>query len=369
MGHAIPHAPQFAGSCATSVHTPPQRISPGPHCGSTPPEVAAGPPVLSPPVPPVVGDAPVLALADVVADVAPPVVAPPPLEPLLLLAPPVPVEPPPPASPQPLATSETTRPNATDDTTDRLMPRSLPHACGTVVLMRTIVALSLLLSVVACERSTRCPDEQAQATTSVDVAPCRPDAGGFTSTVDNPFFPLPAGRVWTYEGASDGEAIRLVITVLPDKRVVAGVETQVVEEREWEDGALVEVSRNFFAQAADGTVCYFGEEVDLYENDAIVGHDGAWSADTSGAAPGVVMPPAPKTGQWFAQEVAPGVAEDHARITDTGAAQTVPAGAYTDTVSMREWTPLEPCQISTKVYARGVGMIVDDEANLTKIEG
>jgi hypothetical protein len=37
-----------------------------------------------------------------------------------------------------------------------------------------------------------------------------------------------------------------------------------------ENGLLVEVSRDFFAQAPGGTVCYFGEDVDDYEDGEIV---------------------------------------------------------------------------------------------------
>jgi hypothetical protein len=49
------------------------------------------------------------------------------------------------------------------------------------------------------------------------------------------------------EAQEDGEMIDLVITVLNETKVVDGIETRVVEERESEDGELVEISRNYFA--------------------------------------------------------------------------------------------------------------------------
>ena len=53
----------------------------------------------------------------------------------------------------------------------------------------------------------------------------------------------------------------------------------MVEERETEDGELVEVSRNFFAICEEtNSVFYFGEEVDDDEDGEIVGHEGAWLA-------------------------------------------------------------------------------------------
>lgn len=57
-------------------------------------------------------------------------------------------------------------------------------------------------------------------------------------------------------------------------------------EQEWADGVLIEVSHNFYAQAVDGTVCYFGEDVDIFEG-GTVSHDGAWRADAAGNRPGI----------------------------------------------------------------------------------
>ena len=62
----------------------------------------------------------------------------------------------------------------------------------------------------------------------------------------------------------EGAAVHLVITPLDQTEDVAGVATRVMEERESQDGVLIEVSWNFLAQTPDGTVCYFGEDVDLY---------------------------------------------------------------------------------------------------------
>jgi len=101
--------------------------------------------------------------------------------------------------------------------------------------------------------------------TTLDILVCDPAAGGPFSadTIDNEFFPLVVGDQYVLEGVVDGELIHLEITVLDETEVVAGVTTRVVEEAEWADGEIAEISRNFFAQAVpDGTVCYFGEDVD-----------------------------------------------------------------------------------------------------------
>ena len=157
-----------------------------------------------------------------------------------------------------------------------------------------------------------------------------------------------------------GAPVRVVITSLPDTENVAGVTTRVIEEREWEDGELVEVSHNFFAQTTDGTLCYLGEDVDEYEAGEIVSHSGAWRAGVNGALPGILMPANPRVGQTFKQEVAVGIAEDEAVLVAANETVTVGLGTFTDTIRFEESTPLDSAT-SHKTYARGVGLLIDDE--------
>jgi hypothetical protein len=198
---------------------------------------------------------------------------------------------------------------------------------------------------------------------------CEPDRGPFSLEIDNPWFSLPVGKIVVMAGTEDGAALGLTMTVLDETFDVGDVTTRVLEEHEREDGETVEISRNFFAQAPDGTVCYFGEEVDIYEDGMIASHDGAWLASDPGAEAGIIMPADPEPGMVYAQELAPGVAEDHAEHVSEGDEVTVPAGTYTDTQSVREFTPLEPGHFSDKAYARGIGMIVDDVLELVSVEG
>ncbi len=200
----------------------------------------------------------------------------------------------------------------------------------------------------------------------LDVSVCDPERGSFTLDIDNPFFPLVVGQVSVFEGEEDGTPVRLEITVLDETEEVAGVTTRVVEEREEADGELVEVSRNYFAQTEDGTVCYFGEAVDIFEPGEPVIHEGAWRADEGENKPGIIMPAEAdiSVGARHDQEVAPGIAEDHAKIVAIGQEVTVPAGTFDDTINVDETSPLEPGQVSKKSYARGVGLLNDGELEL-----
>ena len=226
-------------------------------------------------------------------------------------------------------------------------------------MRRTLIA-AFAIALCSCSEDPTSPP----FVENFDISICLPSAPGLSANVTNQFFPLPVGSQLILEGDDEGVTSRLVITVLAATETVAGVATRVMEERHTEDGVLIEVSRNFFVQAADGSVCYFGEDVDMYQGGVIVSHDGAWRAGVDGAIPGVFMPASPAVGMAFRQEVAPGVAEDRVVITAVGESVTVPAGTFGNTVEFGETTPLEPGVLSTKVYAGGVGMIVDDVQEL-----
>lgn len=213
------------------------------------------------------------------------------------------------------------------------------------------------------EENVGCPE------TNLDLSVCDPGGGPFTLEIDNPFFPLVVGSQLILEGVDDeGTEIRIVTTVLDETEEVAGVMTRVVEEDEFEDDERVETSRNFFAQAPDGTVCYFGEEVNDFEDGVIVDNSGEWRAGEDGAVPGIIMPADPQVGDVFSQEGAPGVAEDQAEIIAEGETFNVEAGTFTDTLRTEDCNPLEEDSIDEKVYFSGIGLAIDEDAELVSFE-
>lgn len=183
------------------------------------------------------------------------------------------------------------------------------------------------------------------------------------STGSNPYFILESGYQLVLE---DGRG-RLTVTVLPQTRVVDGVETRIVEERETSGDTLVEVSRNYFAiSERTNAVFYFGEEVDIYRNGVITSHEGGWLAGVGGARFGLMMPGLPLLGSRFYQEIAPGVAMDRARIVALADTLATPAGTFTGVLRVEETTPLEPGVREFKYYAPGVGLIQDGSLKLVR---
>ena len=191
----------------------------------------------------------------------------------------------------------------------------------------------------------------------------------FETTGDNPFFPLRPGLTTFLAGEDDGERIQLRIRVLYQTIVIGGVRTRIVEEREHVDGELVEVSRNYFAHCRqNGSVFYFGEAVDIYEDGRIVSHEGAWRHGENGARAGVIMPGLPLIGARYFQEIAPEVALDRAEILDVSATVRTPFRDFDRALLTRETTPLDPDDITRKAYAPGIGLVVDAGARLVRVE-
>jgi hypothetical protein len=161
----------------------------------------------------------------------------------------------------------------------------------------------------------------------------------------------------------------LTITVLNETKVVDGVKTRLVEERETKDGRLEEVSRNFFAfDEATDDIYYFGEDVDMYDAAGNVkNHEGSWLSGVNGARFGLLMPGKPKVGARYLQEIAPKVAMDRAEVVSLSETVKVPAGTFTDCLKTEESSALEG-GVEAKFYAPGIGLLKDGGFGLAKVE-
>jgi hypothetical protein len=192
------------------------------------------------------------------------------------------------------------------------------------------------------------------------------DRDQFSSKVDHPLVALSTVRLKVYEGRErDPETgrtfeARVVTRVQPRTFDVAGVRSAIVAVREYEDGELVESTRDYYAQRRDGSVFYMGEHVNDYEDGKIVGHDGQWFAGQRNAKPGLFMPAKPRVGLDFEQEQAPGVAEDRSTVVALGRRVTTPAGTFDDCIKTKDVAPLDNLT-EFKFYCPGVGLVREDK--------
>jgi hypothetical protein len=193
--------------------------------------------------------------------------------------------------------------------------------------------------------------------------------GGFLARGRNPYFILETGYRLLLAGTDDGEPASLQITVLPQTIQIAGVTAAIVEEREVVGGRLVEISLNYFVICKrNNNVIYLGEDVDIFNDDGSVTHEGEWRAGRNGASAGVIMPGTVLIGARYFQEIAPGVALDRAEIVSLSAIQHTPAGRFT-CLKTEESTPLEPGATEFKYYARNVGLVREQNLRLVFATG
>jgi hypothetical protein len=112
-------------------------------------------------------------------------------------------------------------------------------------------------------------------------------------------------------------------------------------------------------------VFYFGEDVDFYENDKVVKHDGTWHAGKENKA-GLLMPGAPKVSMKYYQELAPGVAMDRAEIVSLTEKCKTPAGTFSKCMKVKEGSAIDLLATEYKYHAPGIGLVKDEDLLLIK---
>jgi hypothetical protein len=193
-----------------------------------------------------------------------------------------------------------------------------------------------------------------------EAAAQMPDPDSFTTKIDNPYWPMRPGTRWVYrETDSEGARQRVVVTVTRRTKLIAnGVRARVVHDVVREDGELVEVTDDWYAQDRRGRIWYLGEDTTEYENGRPVSKEGSFEAGVDGAQAGIIMLARPRVGMRYRQEFYEGHAEDRARIMSLRERAEVPFGFFRPVLMIREENPLEPRVLEYKFYARGVGPVL-----------
>jgi len=227
-------------------------------------------------------------------------------------------------------------------------------------MKRILTPLALAAAAVAISA----PSSAGAANTRPEPLPPLPPASAFGAGTVNPWFPVVPGTTSTFSGAIDGVAAREQFTVTADVKVVDGVPANVIHDRLYlarEDGPgryLAEDTLDWYATANNGDVWYLGEATTEYdEQGRVVSTDGSWQAGVDGARAGIFMPAEPTVGAAYQQESAVD-AQDLFRITSVDG----------ETVTTREWTPLEPGLVTMKVYESGTGQVLEDTVKGQAIE-
>jgi hypothetical protein len=213
-------------------------------------------------------------------------------------------------------------------------------------------ARNLVLILIAVAAATISGAAWPQGTNALNPA-------SFVAVIDNPYFPLPVGRTLVYQGIKDGQTQVDTVIVTAQTKVIEGITATVVSDVATHDGTVLERTFDWYAQDKDGNVWYLGEDTAAFSPKGKVDTSGSWEAGVNGAVPGIIMEAHPQIPDAYRQEYQAGVAEDTAWVVQVGGVVTVPYGKLRNTLTTLEATRIEPGLYDQKIYAPGIGIVLE----------
>jgi hypothetical protein len=233
-------------------------------------------------------------------------------------------------------------------------------AYGSALLL---VLATLTVTTAATAAAAPDPKELCGPGSEIDFDPWEFPA---SPRVDNKWFPLEPGMQYTTDGtvtsAEGTSAHKVVHTVTGLTKVVDGVNTVVMWDRDYSDGELAESELAFFAQSKDNDVWLFGEYPEEYENGKFVGAPSTFISGIAKAQAGIAMQAHPRTGTpAYVQAYAPKVDFlDCGRVVKKDQHVCTPTGCYHDVLVIDEYNPLDPPSAGhqRKFYSAETGLVL-----------
>jgi hypothetical protein len=220
-------------------------------------------------------------------------------------------------------------------------------------MIRPVAVATAVLALTACGSRSSAPS------LPVGTKPVKLDPADFTTRIDNPYWPMHPGSHWVYREVEDGEVHRDDVTVTNRTRTLRRIEARVVHDRVSQAGVTLEETDDWYAQDSQGNLWYLGEDTAEYENGKLKTKEGSWAYGVDGAQPGVILPAHPKQGMSYREEYYAGHAEDAAEVLDVASQVQVPFGRFHGALLTRNYSALEPAVEEMKLYARGVGPVME----------
>jgi hypothetical protein len=182
--------------------------------------------------------------------------------------------------------------------------------------------------------------------------------------VTNPLFPI-GNLNAVILGEVGGEPLKIETTLLPVRKTIEwnGERIEALQSQflAFLKGRITESAIDLYAQADDGSVWYFGEDVVDYEKGRAATTDGTWVVGVNG--PGaMIMPGHPKVGDVYRTENIPGVAFEQVTVKEVGKTVDGPTGPVKGAMVGQELhqdeTKLEP-----KTFAPGYGEFLSGDSH------
>ena len=228
------------------------------------------------------------------------------------------------------------------------------------MVQHKVVALGAIAALSAGVGSSARGSTAASAPRVAARPPAAIDPAGFVRHVDNPWFPLPPGRTLRYRGEKDGVRGTDVFAVTHRTRRILGVTTTVVHDRVLAHGRRHRGHAGLLRAGPARDVWYFGEDTkELDRRGRVTSREGTWRAGVHGARAGIFMPgrPAGRPGLPPGAPEGPrgGPLQDRQPPRDGEG----PRAHSHRAMKTHEWTPLEPGVLDVKLYARGLGTVLE----------
>jgi len=236
-----------------------------------------------------------------------------------------------------------------------------------ITRMMILALFGGVLVAAGCSNDQSTPVAPSAGFTKAPAAPAFPGADAFVDGIDNPYLAFESGKTFHYQSETDEGLETIVVEVTDLTKTVMGVDVTVVRDREYLNGELVEDTFDWFAQDEDGNVWYFGEDSKSYEDGQVVSTAGSWEAGVNGD-PGIIMLANPTRGMKYAQEEAPGIAEDMAQVKKLDVSVDVEYGSFDGCLQIAEWNPLESGSREYKYYKAGIGLVMEAEGGHQRVE-
>jgi hypothetical protein len=157
--------------------------------------------------------------------------------------------------------------------------------------------------------------------------------------VTNPLFPIASLSHVVLTGLVDGANFRAETTLLPATTTIdlgtSKVEVLVSQYVAYLDGRIHETALDWYGQADDGSVWYFGEDVSNYEAGKIADKHGTWLTCEDGPA-AMIMPARPKIGDVFRVENIYPLVFEEVEVIETGLTLPGPLGPVPGSIRVRQ---------------------------------
>jgi hypothetical protein len=205
------------------------------------------------------------------------------------------------------------------------------------------------------------------------VIPFNPANFSAPLNINNPLFPLVAGKTFIYRGVGEDGCEEDRMAVTNQTKAIAGVTARVVHDQVYAGACgsrlvLAEDTFDWYAQDNSGNVWYLGEDSKTCD---MAGHcvqsSGSWQAGVNGAKAGLIMLAHPHQGDHYYQEYSVGVAEDEATVSGVDLVvrltrpDAIQPRVFQHCIKTREYTRLEPGAVGYKYYCPNVGIVMEDE--------